>query len=60
MTKCKNYRDYIYVEDLGRHNKIALEKKIEDGIYNLGSSSCLTIKNFIISFCKEIKFDKKF
>lgn len=62
MSKCSSYRDYIYVEDVAKGIvKIALEeKKIETGIYNLGSGKCITIRNFIIIFCKLIRFNKKF
>ena len=62
MTKCLKYRDYVYVEDVAKGIvKIALtKKKIETGIYNLGSGKCITIKEFIITFCKMIKFSKRF
>jgi nucleoside-diphosphate-sugar epimerase len=62
MTKCRSYRDYIYVEDVAEGIvKIALaKKKIEIGIYNLGSGKCITIKNFLILFCKIIKFNNSF
>jgi nucleoside-diphosphate-sugar epimerase len=62
MTKCLGYRDYVYVEDVAKGIvKIALaKKKIETGIYNLGSGKCVTIKKFIKTFCKMIKFKNKF
>jgi nucleoside-diphosphate-sugar epimerase len=62
MTKCMSYRDYVYVDDVAKGIvKIALvKKKIEKGIYNLGSGKSLTIKNFIKIFCKIIKFNDKF
>ena len=62
MTKCKHQRDYIYVEEVAKGIvKFAkIKKNIESGIYNIGSGRCVTIKNFIISLCKIIKFEKKF
>ena len=62
MSQCSGYRDYIYVEDVAKGiMKIALvEKKIETGVYNLGSGKCITIRNFITIFCKLIRFNNKF
>lgn len=62
MTKCMSYRDYVYVDDVAKGIvKIALiKKKIETGIYNLGSGKCITIKNFVKIFCQIIKFNNKF
>jgi len=62
MSQCSSYRDYIYVEDVAKGiMKIALvEKKIETGVYNLGSGKCITIRNFITIFCKLIRFNNKF
>lgn len=62
MSQCRNYRDYVHVEDVAKGIvKIALEeKKIETGIYNIGSGKCITIRNFILIFCKLIRFNKKF
>jgi hypothetical protein len=60
MSQCSSYRDYIYVEDVAKGIvKIALEeKKIETGIYNLGSGKCIRIRDFIIILCKLIRFNK--
>lgn len=62
MTKCMNFRDYIHVDEVAKGIvKVALvKKKIETGIYNLGSGKCITIRNFIIMFCKLIKFNQNF
>jgi len=64
MSQCKSYRDYIYLEDVANDlRKRCYEwnsedcfsrKKIEKGVYNLGSG------NFIIIFNKLIRFNNKF
>ncbi len=59
LTKCENYRDYIFVDDVASGIiKILLNNKRNNvGIYNLGSQGCTSVKNFIVLFCKILNFD---
>jgi nucleoside-diphosphate-sugar epimerase len=52
----------VYVDDVAKGivKIVLIKKKIETGIYNLGSGKCITIKNFVKIFCQIIKFDNKF
>jgi nucleoside-diphosphate-sugar epimerase len=62
MTKCKGYRDYIYVDDVanGIIKILLCNLRKNCGIYNLGSQSCITIKDFIISLSKTLNFEKSY
>jgi len=59
MTKCEGYRDYIFVDDVASGIiKILLNNtKKKCDIYNLGSQSCMTIKDFILSLSKILNFE---
>lgn len=39
------FREFLHVEDLGKAVKVALENKLNNGLYNVGSGKEITIKN---------------
>jgi len=61
LSKCLGYRDYVYVGDVVRAIMAIVlnnNKKIEQGIYNIGSGKCIMIKYFILKILKKLKFKK--
>ena len=56
LTSCKAYRDYVYVDDVVYlFKQIILQNPNDEGIYNIGSGKCITIKHFVNTIWKTLK-----